>query len=161
MDPFFLDGLIQYIKQSNLREREYYDDQEFLLHFARNDSAHETLIQHLPITLPNGNVVMLPSDLYFFFESESLATCSPMFLTQVGIVVTEDTDVLWQDMHEMQMKMFRKKHSLMTDLRPNENYMDKELKGIEKNFFFSFLKKLEAIEAIKSWPLWNMKSLIK
>lgn len=81
MDPFFLDGLVQFIKQSNLREREYYDDQEFLLHFARTEAAHETLIQHLPITLPNGNVVMLPSDLYFLFESESLADCSPMFLS--------------------------------------------------------------------------------
>ena len=73
MDPYFLDGLIQFLKQSNLREREYNDDHEFLLHFARAECAHETLLQHLPITLPNGNVVMLPSDLYFIFEATSLA----------------------------------------------------------------------------------------
>ena len=35
--------------------------------------AHDTLLQYLPVNLPNGNVVMLPSDLYFFFETEEVA----------------------------------------------------------------------------------------
>jgi hypothetical protein len=39
------------------------------------------VIQNLPITLPNGNIVMLPSDLYFFFETENISNASPLFLS--------------------------------------------------------------------------------
>jgi hypothetical protein len=70
--------------------------------------AHDTLIQHLPITLPNGNVVMLPSDLYFFFETESLSHASPLFLSQIGLVITSDTDVTWKDLYEKQFKIYLK-----------------------------------------------------
>jgi hypothetical protein len=103
---------------------------------------------------------MLPSDLIFFFESETLADCSPAFLSQVGIVVTEDSDVDWFDMHQMHLAIFQTKHAGLADLRPNEGFMDKEIKGLMKNFFLPMIKKIEAIETIKEWPLWNMKSLI-
>jgi len=38
--------------------------------------------------LPNGNVILMPSDLFFFFETLSLENVSPVFLAQVGIVNT-------------------------------------------------------------------------
>lgn len=34
IDSYFLDSLCHFIKRSNLRERQYYDDIEFLLHIA-------------------------------------------------------------------------------------------------------------------------------
>ena len=81
IDTFFMDSLVDFLQKSNIREREYYEDQEFLLHLSDMNQAHDILIQHIPITLPNGNVVMLPSDLYFFFESEDLSNASPLFLS--------------------------------------------------------------------------------
>lgn len=56
------------------------------------------MIQHIPFTLPNGNVIMLPSDLYFFFETEDLSNASPLFLSQVGLVITQDSDIGWLDL---------------------------------------------------------------
>jgi|TARA_B110001450_G_C17601566_1_gene473217 hypothetical protein len=76
-----MDSLIQFLQKSNIREREYFNDQEFLLHLSSLGQAHDTLIQHLPINLPNGNVIMLPSDLYFFFETDDLSNASPLFLS--------------------------------------------------------------------------------
>jgi hypothetical protein len=76
-----MDSLIEFIQKSNIREREYFNDQEFLLHLSTLGQAHDTLFQHLPIQLPNGNVIMLPSDLYFFFETEDLSHASPLFLS--------------------------------------------------------------------------------
>jgi hypothetical protein len=38
---------------------------------------------------------MLPSDLYFFFETEDISNASPLFLSQIGLVVTQDNDVEW------------------------------------------------------------------
>jgi len=100
IDSYFMDSLIQFIQKSNIREREYYDDQEFLLHLSSMGQAHDTLIQHLPITLPNGNVIMLPSDLYFFFETEDLSNASPLFLSQIGLVITQDSDVSWHHLYK-------------------------------------------------------------
>lgn len=37
---------------------------------------------------PNGNVIMMPSDLFFFFETINLDNISPVFLANVGIVNT-------------------------------------------------------------------------
>ena len=61
--------------------------------------AHDTLLQYLPVNLPNGNVVMLPSDLYFFFETEDLSNASPLFLSQIGLVITSESDVEWLDLY--------------------------------------------------------------
>ena len=38
---------------------------------------------------------MLPSDLYFFFETEDISNASPLFLSQIGLVVTQDNDDEW------------------------------------------------------------------
>jgi hypothetical protein len=44
IDPSFMDSLIQFIQKSNIREREYYDNQEFLLQISSLGQAHDTLI---------------------------------------------------------------------------------------------------------------------
>jgi hypothetical protein len=53
---------------------------------------------------------MLPSDLYFFFETEDISNASPLFLTHIGLVVTQDNDVEWQDLFFKNMMVYFTKH---------------------------------------------------
>jgi hypothetical protein len=49
----------------------------------------------IPVTLPNGNILQFPSDLFLFFETTSLKDASPPFISKVGLVVTEEDDMTW------------------------------------------------------------------
>ena len=82
---------------------------------------------------------MMPSDLYFFFETESLANASPMFLSQVGIVVTQDSDISWKDLHKRHLWIFLERHQFLLDEEPNEKYLAKEFSLIEKDFLMPFI----------------------
>jgi|LauGreDrversion4_2_1035121.scaffolds.fasta_scaffold792673_1 hypothetical protein len=63
------DCFTSYLQTTNLRERDYLLDQEFLLNFKPEaKKLQENLVQQVPIRFPNGNVTALPSDMYFFFE---------------------------------------------------------------------------------------------
>lgn len=115
-----MDSLIHYIQKSNIREREYFLDQEFLLHLATQGQAHDTLIQHIPLLLPNGNVLMLPSDLYFFFETQDISNASPLFLSQVGLIVTQDSDVTWKHLFEKCSSTYLKQHAALSAKKPYE-----------------------------------------
>lgn len=160
MDSYFMDSLIEFIQKSNIREREYYDDQEFLLHLASTGEAHDTLIQHLPITLPNGNVVMLPSDLYFFFETESLSNASPLFLSQIGLVVTQDSDVSWEDLYAKNKDIYFVRHKKLSESTPHKLGIHACFTSWETEFLFPMIKALDQNEQIHEWSLWNLKSLI-
>jgi hypothetical protein len=63
----------------------------------------------IPVTLPNGNVIQMPSDLFLFFETPSLRDASPPFIAKVGLIVTEQDDIGWQHIFKRQMLMFLKK----------------------------------------------------
>lgn len=160
MDSYFLDSLVGFIQKSNIREREYYDDQEFLLHLASTGQAHDTLIQHLPITLPNGNVVMLPSDLYFFFETEDLSNASPLFLSQIGLVVTQDGDVTWRDLYAKNQQIYFVKHQKLSEGEPHRLELQKHFASWEQEFLFPMIAALDKHDQVRAWPLWNLKSLI-
>jgi hypothetical protein len=60
---------------------------------------------------PNGNVIMMPSDLYFFFECNSLENISPVFLANVGIVNTQHTDVTPENLFFRCLQLLEKKHA--------------------------------------------------
>ena len=60
---------------------------------------------------PNGNVIMMPSDLFFFFECISLENISPVFLANVGIVNTQHTDVTPKNLFSRQLQLLEKKHA--------------------------------------------------
>ena len=60
---------------------------------------------------PNGNVILMPSDLYFFFETNSLENISPVFLANVGIINTQHTDVTPENLFFRQLRLLEKKHS--------------------------------------------------
>jgi len=160
IDSFFMDSLTQFIQKSNLREREYYDDQEFLLQLSSMGQAHDTLIQHLPITLPNGNVVMLPSDLYFLFETEDLSHASPLFLSQVGLVFTEASDVEYDDLFARSQALYYRKHDKLSAAKPHGLPLREELDSCWEEVLQPMIERLHAHESIKAWPLWDRKSLI-
>jgi len=60
--------------------------------------SHENFEETIPVTMPNGNIVMFPSNLYIFFEATSLADASPSFVSKVGLVMTEDSDLDWENL---------------------------------------------------------------
>lgn len=159
----FMDSLIHFIQQSNIREREYFNDQEFVLHLSTLGQAHDTLIQHLPINLPNGNVIMLPSDLYFFFETESLAHASPLFLSQVGLVTTQDSDVTWRDLSTKSRSIYIMKHRRL-DEEPLELGLEEHFSCCWREALEPMIRDLEANERIRSWAEnashWDVKSLV-
>lgn len=57
----------------------------------------EELEDTIPITMPNSNVVMFPSNLYIFFEAISLKDSSPSFVSKVGLLMIEDEDISWKN----------------------------------------------------------------
>ena len=67
------------------------------------------------MSFPNGNVIMMPSDIFFFFETISLQNVSPVFLAQVGIVNTQHTDVTAKNLFMRQLKLIEKKHASFFD----------------------------------------------
>lgn len=64
----------------------------------------------MPVTLPNGNIVMLPSDLYFLFETEDLSNASPSFISQIGLVITEKEDVDYDDLFIKHKTLYYLRH---------------------------------------------------
>lgn len=160
VDTYFMDSLIQFVQKSNIREREYYDDQEFLLHFASLGQAHETLIQHLPVTLPNGNVIMLPSDLYFFFETEDLSNASPLFLSQIGLIITEASDVDFDDLFLKNQRIYFMKHAQLSEEKPHQLELQEHFASCWEDFLRPMIALLHDNEAVRAWSLWNRKSLV-
>lgn len=65
---------------------------------------------HIPVTLPNNNVLIFPTDLYLFFETPSLKDASRSFIEKVGIIVTEEDDIGWKEINIRQQQIFIKKH---------------------------------------------------
>ena len=54
------------------------------------------LVQHTAVKFPNGNVTMFPSDIFLFFECQSLANCSPAFVACNGIVTCQQSDLTYK-----------------------------------------------------------------
>ena len=72
---------------------------EFLIDFNLKGeikaSGTTSTDERIPVTLPNGNVLQFPSDLFLFFETTSLKDASPPFISKVGLIVTEEDDMTW------------------------------------------------------------------
>ena len=52
-------------------------------------------VDRIPVSLPNGNVIQFPSDLFLFFETPTLKNSSPPFISKVGLIMTEEDDLPW------------------------------------------------------------------
>jgi len=64
------------------------------LNFSPNvSSVQQSLVQNVAVRFPNGNVTIFPSDMYLFFECQSLKDASPSFVTHVRILNTQAEDV--------------------------------------------------------------------
>ena len=109
------DCLVKYLRETNIRERDYQRETEFLLDLTNSKrKAQPGLSQKVAIRFPNGNVTMFPSDLYFIFETQSLENASPVFVSQVGIIHTQDCDVSKEALFTRQLKLMREaKHEKM------------------------------------------------
>jgi hypothetical protein len=96
--PFDLsEAFIHHLQDSNLRERDYQKEIEFLLDFSPEaQKMKQGSVQHSAVRFPNGNVTMFPSDIYLFWESQSLAHASPTFVSLSGIVTSQQSDLTYQ-----------------------------------------------------------------
>jgi hypothetical protein len=63
-----------------------------------------------PMQFPNGNLIMIPSDMFFFFETQSLANASPIFISSIGIINACEEDIEISDLYVRQLKLIEKKH---------------------------------------------------
>jgi len=105
---------------------------------------------------PNGNVIMMPSELFFFFETLTLKNVSPVFLSQVGFVNTQSTDVTQKSLFLRQLKLLEKKHEAFFaefDVNPEH------FRACTDRFVIQFIKKLNEQPLFQNWSLWNLKSL--
>ena len=65
-------------------------------------------------------MIMVPSDLFFMFECQSLRNASPLFIGSVGLINTCDEDVQLDDLFARQLKLIEKKHGkFLDDFRVN------------------------------------------
>ena len=106
------DCITAFLKATNVRERDYHKETEYIIDFATDvDKVQSVQVLQTPMTLPNGNLIMIPSDLYFFFECQSLKDASPLFISSVGIINTCADDVNINDLIHRQLKLIEKKHA--------------------------------------------------
>lgn len=98
---------------------------------------------------------MVPGDIYFFFECTSLANASPQFMSNVGIVMTQDSDVTQKNFFNKQMKAVEEKHGKFLSA-----YMIdfKAAWKVVNEFVLPFVTKLDEQPLINSWPYWNVKA---
>lgn len=83
---------------------------------------------------------MVPSDLFFFFECVSLENISPVFLGNVGIVNTQQTDVTPKSLFYRQLQLIEKKHAeFFTEFNVNVEYF----KICNEKFILPFVNKLD------------------
>ena len=105
---------------------------------------------------PNGNVIMMPSDLYFFFECTSLENISPVFLSNVGVVNTQRADVTAKNLFERQLQLLEKKHTEFI----REFTVDMgHFRRCAERFVMPFVLRLDEQPLIQQWSLWNTKAL--
>ena len=145
-----------FLRDTNVREREYHKDTEFILSFTQDNKKIQSVqVQHTPMRFPNGNVIMMPSDLFFFFECVSLENMSPVFLANVGIVNTQHTDVTPRNLFFRQLQLVEKKHEAFI----KEFSLDMEhFRACAEKFVMKFVLKLNEQPLIQNWSLWSMKS---
>ena len=67
------ESISTFLRDTNTRERDYHKETEFILSFSRDSKKiQQVTVQQTPMRFPNGNVILMPSDLFFFFETHSL-----------------------------------------------------------------------------------------
>lgn len=96
IDTKLTDSLITYLRKSNSRESDTGNQQEFLLDFMDPETIDKHAVQNIPVQFPNCNIALFPSDLYLFFKTDNIKDASPTFISQVGVIMTQENDVPWQ-----------------------------------------------------------------
>lgn len=70
----------------------------------KNNEMDNELDNNL-IKFPNGITLDFPNDLYFFYETDSLADVSPRFISSVGVVMTHEKFISWKEMIRKNINM--------------------------------------------------------
>lgn len=99
---------------------------------------------------------MFPSDIFFFFETHSLANASPMFVSSVGIVTTQENDITYDHIFIRHLNQLDKAFEKQLE---NYGMSFDELRHCCESFVLPFIEKLNRVEVIQEWGLWNMKGL--
>jgi len=151
------DCLTKFLQEANARERDYQKETEFMLDFSKDATKiHQGLVQRVAVRFPNGNVTLFPSDIFFFFECQSIENCSPAFLSSVGIVNTQEADVLQFNLFYRQLKLVEQKHA---DFIKNHRVKFDFVRECAKDFVIPFIQKLDQQPMVASWSLWNTKAI--
>ena len=141
IDVELTDCLAKSLNDTNVRERDYQKETEFLLDLANlNKAVQPGLVQRAAVRFPNGNVTLFPSDIYFIFETNSMDHASPTFVSQVGIIHAQDNDVTQETLFYRQLKLLESKQ--MKNLTRNKIKFD-IIKDCCKDFVIPFVAKLD------------------
>lgn len=104
-------------------------------------------------------MTLFPSDIFFIFETQSLANASPSFIAQVGIVQLQESDVTLKSMFDRQHKLIQEKHrKLFKDTSINYFNVEECCRKFVLPFVLDTLDKQPNIKDKKKCPLWNTKS---
>ena len=103
---------MMFLNRANRREIESSYECEYLMQLSNPNKAivFEGMVEYIPVTMPNSNVIMFPSDLYFFFESQTLKDSTPQFASNVGLIITDQDTLEWQNIYNKHFKVFMNKH---------------------------------------------------
>ena len=101
---------------------------------------------------------MFPSDLYLFFETPSLRDASRAFVEKVGIIVTEQNDIGWKEIHFRQQQLFIKKHKKFFE--DQKLLPEKHIQDCYEEFLEPFIDKFESNQKVQAWTYFNSKACI-
>ena len=81
-------------------------------------------------------------------------------MAAVGLVITQDNDFDWVDLHKKLKAQYVQRHLEVLDIDHGEKFLKAEFKACEHEFLLPIIKIMEKNEEITQWMLWNPKSLI-
>ena len=98
---------------------------------------------------------MFPSDIFLFFECQSLADCTPAFVALNGIVTCQQSDLTYRGIFQRLLKQTMRRH----DEQFQEFYLPKEeITKCCETFVLKFIERLAQNQYIADWYLWDMKA---
>ncbi len=152
--------LLDFIDKTNKREEISNSGTEYIMDFSLAGEIKAPGMfgdDRIPVTLPNGNVLQFPSDLFLFFETTTLKDASPPFISKVGLIMTEEDDLNWQSLFKRQYTLFLKKHTpLFKEI--NFKLAIQHIKECFDDFLMPFIEKLTSTPRILSWQFFNSKA---
>jgi len=161
IDSSLSESLMVFLKEANHRENDAVKDQEFLMDYQDMTSQGKIFQKDIPVVLPNSNIVLMPSDLFLIFEAESLKDSSPLFISQVGLILTEQDEIEWKHIYKRSMQLFLSRHKLLFFAPYLQQFsISSFFDECYKEFLEPFMEKIESHQKIQQWAYFNLKSSV-